>query len=110
MTRAGEAAFTRAVIGRANSAGLLAHWCPDSRRCAGNPGFPDVLIAGPRGLLLAELKLAGAGTSAEQDLWAWTISEASDARAAGGRPLGYELWGPADLQVGIVDRALEQLA
>lgn len=71
-----EAELTSDVIGLADSLGLLWHHCPDSRRCKGNPGFPDLLVAGPRGLVLAELKSEHGETSADQDLWLWTLRQA----------------------------------
>ncbi len=49
-----EAAFTREVLALARELGLLAHWCRDSRLCEGDPGCPDLLIAGRGGFFLAE--------------------------------------------------------
>lgn len=99
-----EAEFTRRIAARAQALGLLAHWCPDSRRCTGDRGFPDLFIAGQHGQLLAELKLEDGETSAGQDLWAWTLSQPGE----GAR---YVLWAvPRDLDNGTVERELEALA
>jgi hypothetical protein len=73
---ADEAYWTRKVIGLALELGLLAHWHPDSRRAVGAAGFPDVVAVGPGGALFAEIKMPDGDTSAEQDLWAWTLSNA----------------------------------
>ena len=92
-----EAEFAGEVEARIRAAGLLYHWCRDSRRCAGQRGFPDLIIAGSRGLLAAELKLADGETTAGQDLWGWTIRESGHA---------WVLWQPADLGNGRIDSAL----
>ncbi len=39
--------------------GLYVHWCGDGRRCEG-PGLPDLIIAGPHGLIFREVKSAAA--------------------------------------------------
>ena len=96
-----EEEFAREVEARIKRPGLLYHRCPDSRRCRGQRGFTDLVIAGRRGVLFAELKLPGGETTAEQDLWGWTIRESGNAWA---------LWEPADLDSGAVDRGLLRLA
>ncbi len=97
-----EGELLELVQGECDRLGLLWHHCPDSRRCDGPRGFPDLLIAGPRGLVLIELKTHHGETSGEQDLWAWTL-------AHGGRD-HYRLWRPADLEAGTVRAILERLA
>ena len=72
------------VAGMAQARRLQWHYCPDSRRCLGSPGFPDLVIAGSHGIILAELKTADDDTSAEQDLWQYVLTDA-------GRHL-YALW------------------
>ena len=96
-----EIELTRDVIGAADHAGLLWHHCPDSRRCQGRAGFPDLFIAGPGGLVAAELKMPGAGTTASQDLWGWTISVAP--------PFRYRLWNPRHWEEGIIADELAKL-
>lgn len=97
-----EAELTRDIMALADSLGLLWHHCPDSRRCKGNRGFPDLVIAGPGGIIFAEVKGPDGETSAEQDLWGWTISDRKPAR--------WRLWRPADLEDGTIERELRQLA
>lgn len=53
--------------------GLLAHSTPDSRHEKTNTGFPDLVIAGPKGAIFAELKSDGDETTADQDNWIWTL-------------------------------------
>lgn len=55
---------------------LLWHYCPSSRFCQGPKGFPDLFIAGPRGLMVPELKSADGDTTPQQDLWLWTLNQA----------------------------------
>lgn len=107
-----EAPFTRAVLQLGRRLGLLMHWCPDSRRCEGDPGFPDVTAVGPGGVMFAELKLADADTTAEQDRWALMLLERSSQCAGydcSGRGVFYRLWRPADLAAGTIEKELRQL-
>jgi hypothetical protein len=97
-----EAELRELVIGEADRLGLLWHYCREPRRCGGPRGFPDLFVAGPRGLALIELKTATGETSPGQDRWAWTL-------ARGGREY-YRLWRPADLDAGEVRALLERLA
>lgn len=92
-----EEQFALEVEARIKDLGLLGHRCKDSRKCAGRRGFPDLVIAGIRGVLFAELKLADGETTAEQDLWGWTLRESGHA---------WVLWEPADLGNGRIDSAL----
>lgn len=87
-----EAELAAEVTAAATSMGLLWHRCADSRRCRGSRGFPDLVIAGPAGILLAELKNDHDVTSADQDLWAWML--------AGSAIWAYRLWRPADWRSG----------
>jgi hypothetical protein len=84
---------------------LLYHHCPDSRRCQGQSGFPDLFIAGPHGAILAELKTATGESSAEQDLWHWIID-----RGRGGSPCPWHLWRPEHLADGTIERVLDTIA
>lgn len=96
-----EAELTRAVLALCDRHGALSHFCPDSRRCKGRRGFPDVPILGTRGMVLAELKADDGQTSADQDLWHWTAHQAG---------VPYRIWRPADLRSGLIERAIEELA
>lgn len=75
---------------------LLWHHCADSRHCMGTPGLPDLIIAGPRGVIYAELKSADGETDADQDKWIWTLR-----RSTFPYPLmRMYIWTPADLESG----------
>lgn len=88
------------VISRADERGLLAHYCRDARRCEGDRGFPDLIIAGQRDVLAAEIKTAGGDTTAEQDLWLWMLA----------RKIRVVVWTQRDLETGVVDQVLDQIA
>lgn len=81
-----EAAFQAEVIAQAHELGLLVHHSTDPTRDIG-PGFPDLFIAGPRGFILAELKVPGGRMRPDQTTWAWRL------RAAGAP---YAVWMPGD--------------
>lgn len=78
---------------------LLAYHVRDSRGSAA--GFPDLVIAGPRGVIFRELKSADGETTAEQDLWMWTLCKSG---------ADCQVWRPADWYSGAVRARLEQLA
>jgi len=81
-----EAQLQARMLARCRRMGLLVFHARDSRRSAG-PGYPDLTIAGPGGVLWAELKSAGGTTSPEQDLWGWTLRQSGQQ---------WRLWRPAD--------------
>jgi hypothetical protein len=89
--------------------GLLWHHCPDSRKCWGQRGFPDLLIAGPGGLIIAELKTRYDDTTAYQDLWGWTLTRAWNAMGAAAHPSGWIVWRESDLADGTIRNALEEI-
>lgn len=68
-----EAELRRLVQQECARLGLLTHYCPDSRRCEGPRGMPDLIIAGRRGILFAELKGPDGDTSADQDAWLYML-------------------------------------
>jgi hypothetical protein len=112
MTTAAETAFTREVLALAASMGVMAHWCGDSRKCQGPKGFPDLFIAGPRGILIAELKMPDGETSAEQDLWAWMLTrehECAECREYD-TSAPYRLWRPDDLASGTIEAEFRRIA
>jgi hypothetical protein len=107
-----EIAFTHELVGQAAAKGLLVQWCGDSRRCDGHRGYPDVFIAGPCGILLAELKEPGGETSADQDLWLWMLHQIDllcSCECKRRRPLSV-VWTRADLDSGTIERTLADLA
>ena len=93
-----EAELVTEVMALADSFGLLYHHCGDSRHCSGPKGLPDLIIAGPGGVLFAELKSDTGVTSADQDMWAWVFHQV-------GRTV--RLWRPADLKDGRIRQELE---
>jgi hypothetical protein len=84
----------------ADSLSLLWHYCRDSRVCTGPDGLTDLVIAGRRGHLFAELK-AGGTLSEGQRAW-------RDALLASGAP--WRLWQPADWITGRIRAELESIA
>lgn len=107
-----EAEFTEEVAAMAGAMGLLLHHCTDSRRCIGQAGFPDLIIVGVRGIIFAELKIPGGETSAEQDLWHWTLHQANMLCSTECERSGHlhQLWTPADLENGRIKRELEEIS
>lgn len=97
-----EAELVAEVSKLCGQLGLLWHHCRDARCCRGPRGLPDLIVAGPRGVIFAELKSEDGDTSPDQDLWLWTVAK--------GKRAGVELWRPRDLQSGIIRAVLEALA
>lgn len=96
-----ESELLSLVTDRADELGLLWHHCRDSRHCDGTRGFPDLLLAGPGGVLLAELKSDTGSSGPGQPRWRWSL-------AAVGVPA--VTWWPRDWRSGAVSAALEVLA
>lgn len=69
----------------------------NSRRS--EPGFPDLVIAGPGGILFRELKTATGHITPEQDRWLALLAVSGDAG----------VWRPADLYNGTIGRQLQAL-
>lgn len=101
-----EAQFQRAVIHLCKYLHLhVAHFRPalTSRgyRTAveGNgAGFPDLVIAGPRGVLFRELKRAKTNLTPQQKEWAMALAAAD-----------FAVWRPTDLASGRITRELRSL-
>jgi hypothetical protein len=83
---------------------LMWHHCSASFRCSGPSGLPDLVIAGPGGLVLAELKSEFGELSAGQQAWQWALQF--------GRPNAdwYRLWRPADWYSGRIRSELALLS
>ncbi len=88
-----------AVAELARKHGVLFHHCPDSRRCVGPAGLPDLILAGAGGVTFPELK-ASPGLTAAQTVWRWTL------RAAGAE---MPIWLPSDFRDGTVEREIARL-
>ena len=107
MVQVTEAGLLQEVHALCGEFGLLVHHCRDSRACDGNKGLPDLIIAGPGGVIFAELKSEDGERSADQDLWAWTLTRACD---GGSVRMDYQLWRPTDLTSGLIRAELERIA
>lgn len=92
-----EAEVMEAVRGQCASLGLLAFHVRDSRRSWG-PGFPDLVIAGPGGVLFREAKNERNSLSPDQRRWGSVLTRAG---------ADWAPWRPRDLVSGVI---AEQLA
>ncbi|MFI5068136.1 MAG: hypothetical protein ACHP9Z_29720 [Streptosporangiales bacterium] len=72
-----------------------------SGRPGSSRGFPDWVIAGPRGVLFREAKSEDGRRSMAQVRWGKVLA------AAGGN---YAVWRPADLASGLIEHELETIA
>lgn len=79
--------------------GLMAFHCHDSRRCWG-PGFPDLEVAGPGGIIHREVKGTNGILRPDQRAWGRTLL------AAGA---DWAVWYPRDLTSGRIRRELAAL-
>lgn len=62
-----EAAYSRRITDLANLLGLRWHHEQDSRRS--KPGFPDLVIVGPKGVAFLEVKTDAGRVKPEQQEW-----------------------------------------
>lgn len=95
-----EQELTDKIFDLAAKLRLLAHHCPRSRMCRGNRGFPDLIIAGPRGVIFAELKSEDGETSADQDNWAYILMHSAQS---------YRIWRPAGYSSGSIEWQMKEL-
>lgn len=77
----------REVLSLAREHDVLAYHVYDSRKTEGN-GFPDLVLAGRRSLLFAELKSDSGNLTAEQHEWRYRILASGNHHA---------IWRPKDL-------------
>jgi hypothetical protein len=70
----------------------------DSRRSA--PGWPDLVLCGPRKLIFRELKTETGKVTPEQERWGLMLRHAGQ---------DWDIWRPADLQSGRIQRELEAI-
>ena len=78
-----ERDFQQAVLDMARTLGLLAYHTHDSRRS--EPGFPDLVLVGRRGVIYRELKTLTGRVQREQAKWLSALT-AAGADAAVWRP------------------------
>ena len=75
-----ERDFQAAVCELAKTFGCLVYHTHDSRRS--EPGFPDLVIVGRRGVLFRELKIEGGRLTPAQESWIYALQNAqADAMA-----------------------------
>jgi len=95
-----EARLLEEILALAARRGVYAVHVPDSRRVRGEPGFPDLFLAGPMAAAAWELKTVGGNLSRHQLRWKYRLE------AAGIR---YCMIRPADLSNGLVDFEMASL-
>jgi hypothetical protein len=93
-----EAELEREVLALAAKRELRVLSIPDSRRLITGTGYPDLTIAGRRGVLWRELKTEGGQLSADQRRWKYQL-------LASGQNWG--VWRPRDLAAGEVAAQLD---
>jgi hypothetical protein len=75
--------------------------CRDSRRESSGAGFPDLVIAGRRGVLFVELKSFSGSLTPDQRRWGSVLREAGQE---------WIVWRPSQLVDGTITRALESIS
>lgn len=80
--------------------GLFVHCCRDGRACEG-PGVPDLLIAGPGGVLWREVK-SRAAPQLRADQRSWIVMLRASGQDAA-------VWGQADFDSGRAEREMEAI-
>lgn len=94
-----EEQLQASVLDLAKALGMLAYHTHDSRRSAA--GFPDLVLAGTRGVIFAELKSAGGTMRPEQTNWKYML-------IAGGQR--WRLYRPGDWATGVIQSDLKEIA
>ena len=94
-----EKQLLAAVVELASYLGLLVYHTYDSRRS--DPGFPDLVLAGGRGVIFAELKTEHGEMSSEQVTWKWRLLASH---------CNWKLWRPQHLESGLILRELKEIA
>jgi hypothetical protein len=94
-----EETLQASVLELAKALGILPYHTHDSRRSPA--GFPDLVLAGRRGVIFAELKSAGGAMRPEQTTWKYMLL------ASGQR---WRLWRPGDWTTGVIKDDLKEIA
>jgi hypothetical protein len=94
-----EAALLARVIHLCDLYGALVYHTHDSR--GSRPGFPDLVIAGPLGILWRELKVVNGRLTFEQRQWGRGLREAGQ---------DFEVWTPDDYASGRVGWEIAHLS
>lgn len=95
-----EAQLMEAIRALCKHLGLDAFHAHDSRRSWG-PGFPDLVVAGPGGLLFRECKGANGVLQPHQRRWGSVLTRAG---------ANWSVWRPRDLADGTIARQLTAIA
>lgn len=82
-----EDELLRQILTLARQYDVLPFHCYDSRKTTG-PGFPDVVLAGKRELVFAELKTEYSTLTTSQTDWKYRIMSSGNV---------YEVWRPKDV-------------
>lgn len=88
------------IMARARNRGMLSHYCPDSRSCMGDPGFPDLVVTGLYGTVFFEVKSGYQERRPSQTVWAYTLLAGNEQTF---------LIHESDLHGGILDSILDQI-
>jgi len=88
------------VLTLAADLGVHAHYCRDSLRCEGATGLPDLILAGPGGVLWRELK-AGGDLDDGQRAWRDTLRKSG---------ADWAVWTPAAWITRQVHREMQAIA
>lgn len=100
VSRMTETELMEKIRSACKDLGLLAFHDYDSRRSWG-PGFPDLVVAGPRGVIFRECKDMRNQLSPDQRKWRHMLAVGS---------ADYGLWRPSDLLDNGIARELESIS
>lgn len=107
-TRVSEDDLLRAVIDLADQLGVHVHHCRPARTergwvtpIQGDAGFPDLVLAGPGGVLFAELKSGEGRMTKHQSDWRVALAKAGATVV---------IWRPADMASGDIPTEMQRLA
>lgn len=95
-----EAELLEHVTAAAAAVGVLTYHVKDSRRAPS--GFPDLVLAGPAGVAVAELKSAAGQLTPKQRDWLQALGV--------GQAVRTYVWYPCDWHSGVIRRELRRLA
>jgi hypothetical protein len=96
-----EGAYLANVYRLCHREQVLFHHCLDSRKCSG-AGLPDLIIAGPAGLIFREVKVSPLDTpTSEQKAWLYMLQASGQ---------GARVWTSVDLNDGTVAEEIKAIS
>lgn len=104
-----EDELVKKIIKLALKHDALVHHCPDSRRCQGSKGFPDLVITGPGGVIFAECKSQTGDEDPDQQNWSWSLSSTAVHLSARKISHVYYLWRPENLESGEIEMLIRMI-